>query len=163
VLKASDFRNLGAVRTEKGESQFCADVFYGRPLGAFKMVRTSFVDVLLIVIYLLNVDSRNFLLILTMFQYGYHLPQHVEDVVFCSIYFLQLSENLYTYPLICMRNRPVQYMPRCDGPKITKVWPHIFQISPTLGQCLLNCPLKFGFGRNRSRILLMQRRLTVTL
>ncbi|XP_030612563.1 uncharacterized protein C18orf63 homolog isoform X2 [Archocentrus centrarchus] len=48
-------------------------------------------------------------------MYGYRLPELVEEeVVYCSVYFRLVGERLFTYPLSCIRLRPVQRCPRVD-------------------------------------------------
>ncbi|KAK7882982.1 hypothetical protein WMY93_029156 [Mugilogobius chulae] len=47
--------------------------------------------------------------------YGYLLPDQEEDqVVYCSVYFKLVGQNLFTYPLCCIRLSPVQRCPRVD-------------------------------------------------
>uniref|UniRef100_A0A3B4UW09 DUF4708 domain-containing protein n=1 Tax=Seriola dumerili TaxID=41447 RepID=A0A3B4UW09_SERDU len=47
--------------------------------------------------------------------YGYRLPELAEEeVVYCSVYFRPVGERLFTYPLSCIRLRPVQRCPRVD-------------------------------------------------
>ncbi|KAL1006782.1 hypothetical protein UPYG_G00077020 [Umbra pygmaea] len=47
--------------------------------------------------------------------YGYRLPQiDKDDVIYCSVYFKQVGERLFTYPLSCIRTEPVQCCPRVD-------------------------------------------------
>ncbi|KAJ6664385.1 hypothetical protein lerEdw1_007042 [Lerista edwardsae] len=44
--------------------------------------------------------------------YGYILPEDFK--IYCSIYFKPIGEQLFTYPLSCIRSQPVQYFPRVD-------------------------------------------------
>ncbi|XP_066480540.1 uncharacterized protein C18orf63 homolog [Tiliqua scincoides] len=44
--------------------------------------------------------------------YGYILPEDLK--IYCSIYFKPIGEQLFTYPLSCIRSQPVQYFPRVD-------------------------------------------------
>ncbi|KAG9276732.1 hypothetical protein AMEX_G9068 [Astyanax mexicanus] len=48
-------------------------------------------------------------------MYGYQLPPLNEDeVVYCSVYFKLVGEKLFTYPLSCIRTKPLQLFPRVD-------------------------------------------------
>ncbi|XP_059580262.1 uncharacterized protein C18orf63 homolog [Alligator mississippiensis] len=45
--------------------------------------------------------------------YGYSLPEdHGETKTYCNVYFKLIGEQLFTYPLNCIRSQPVQYFPR---------------------------------------------------
>ncbi|KAH0617853.1 hypothetical protein JD844_016503 [Phrynosoma platyrhinos] len=44
--------------------------------------------------------------------YGYSLPE--DPQMYCNIYFKFIGEQLFTYPMSCIRSQPVQYFPRVD-------------------------------------------------
>ncbi|XP_053099120.1 uncharacterized protein C18orf63 homolog isoform X2 [Hemicordylus capensis] len=44
--------------------------------------------------------------------YGYILPEDIQT--YCNVYFKFIGEQLFTYPLSCIRSQPVQYFPRVD-------------------------------------------------
>ncbi|XP_048364036.1 uncharacterized protein C18orf63 homolog [Sphaerodactylus townsendi] len=44
--------------------------------------------------------------------YGYILPKDLS--AYCNIHFKMIGEQLFTYPLSCIRSQPVQYFPRID-------------------------------------------------
>ncbi|XP_019379956.1 PREDICTED: uncharacterized protein C18orf63 homolog [Gavialis gangeticus] len=45
--------------------------------------------------------------------YGYSLPEdHGETKTYCNVYFKLIGEQLFTYPINCIRSQPVQYFPR---------------------------------------------------
>uniref|UniRef100_A0A3B4AAZ4 DUF4708 domain-containing protein n=1 Tax=Periophthalmus magnuspinnatus TaxID=409849 RepID=A0A3B4AAZ4_9GOBI len=47
--------------------------------------------------------------------YGYRLPEQQENqAVYCSVYFKLVGQNLFTYPLCCIRLSPVHRCPRVD-------------------------------------------------
>jgi len=54
-------------------------------------------------------------------QYGYLLPVDKSDVIYCSVRFSFISDHLFTYPMICLRSRHAQILPRCDGASIVRV------------------------------------------
>ncbi|XP_016375112.1 LOW QUALITY PROTEIN: uncharacterized protein C18orf63-like [Sinocyclocheilus rhinocerous] len=48
-------------------------------------------------------------------MYGYQLSSvSEEEVVYCSVYFKPIGDELFTYPLCCIRTQPVQCFPRVD-------------------------------------------------
>uniref|UniRef100_G1KC70 Chromosome 18 open reading frame 63 n=1 Tax=Anolis carolinensis TaxID=28377 RepID=G1KC70_ANOCA len=44
--------------------------------------------------------------------YGYSLPKDSQK--YCNIYFKFIGEQLFTYPMSCIRSQPVQYFPRIN-------------------------------------------------
>nr|XP_026691807.1 uncharacterized protein C18orf63-like isoform X1 [Ciona intestinalis] len=50
--------------------------------------------------------------------YGYRLPE--IDEIYCSVLVMNMNGHSFTYPLTCLRTRPIQCMPRCDAPDITR-------------------------------------------
>ncbi|XP_025065484.1 uncharacterized protein C18orf63 homolog [Alligator sinensis] len=45
--------------------------------------------------------------------YGYSLPEdHGETKTYYNVYFKLIGEQLFTYPINCIRSQPVQYFPR---------------------------------------------------
>ncbi|XP_045743888.1 uncharacterized protein C18orf63 homolog [Mirounga angustirostris] len=47
--------------------------------------------------------------------YGYKLPEDCGNTkIYCSIYFKMIGGKIFTYPLSCIRNQPIQFFPRVD-------------------------------------------------
>ncbi|XP_006897315.1 PREDICTED: uncharacterized protein C18orf63 homolog [Elephantulus edwardii] len=78
--------------------------------------------------------------------YGYKLPEDCGTIkTYCSIYFKMIGERTFTYPLSCIRSRPIQFFPRVDLEGVLKSFlsdlksklPHIcgFSIKMTNKPC----------------------------
>ncbi|XP_077969973.1 uncharacterized protein LOC144424488 isoform X2 [Styela clava] len=56
-------------------------------------------------------------------HHGIRLPEEETGMLYGSIYFKLIGQQLFTYPLCCLRTREIQVMPRCDGLAIIKIKP----------------------------------------